>query len=227
VKSSVPPSPFNSSAQHARLETHFKSQSASDQALSGPVIGVVLAGGLSRRMDSPTPKALMPFQGRAMIAHVLERFASQVQECLINSNLDPKCFAAWTQPVLADLITGFVGPLAGLHSAMHSYPHAEWFVTCPCDSPFLPLDLVARFRADLRLSRAKLISARCGTQTHPVFAMVHRDLFQSLDHYLKADGRKIDRWYANVEGQLCDFSEPQRFVNINTPDELQALQQTP
>jgi molybdenum cofactor guanylyltransferase len=186
------------------------------------ILGVVLAGGLSRRMASPTPKALLDFKGRAMIAHALEALQPQVGAMVINANTEQSTFEAFGFPVVQDRVEGFVGPLAGLHAAMLSNPGYEWFVMCPCDSPFLPADLVSNFTATLDATAASLTSAECEGQTHPVFAMVHRKLLDSLSLYLNEGGRKIDRWYAQEGYHLTRFTDVQGFLNFNTPEELDA-----
>jgi molybdenum cofactor guanylyltransferase len=186
------------------------------------ILGVVLAGGLSRRMASPIPKALLDFQGRAMIAHVLEALAPQVGAIVINANTEPNSFESFGFPVVQDRVAGFVGPLAGLHASMLTYPDYEWYVMCPCDSPFLTYDLVPKFCASIESTGAALTSAECEGQTHPVFAMVHRKLLPSLSQYLSDDGRKIDRWYAQEGYQLTHFTNAQGFLNFNTPEELAA-----
>jgi molybdenum cofactor guanylyltransferase len=107
------------------------------------ILGVVLAGGLSRRMASPVPKALLDFQGRAMIAHILQALVPQVGAIVINANTERLLFERYGFPVVQDQVAGFVGPLAGLHAAMLAFPDYEWYVMCPCDSPFLSHDLVS------------------------------------------------------------------------------------
>jgi molybdenum cofactor guanylyltransferase len=186
------------------------------------ILGVVLAGGLSRRMASPTPKALLNFKGRAMIAHALEALQPQVGAIVINANTERSAFETFGFPVVQDRVEGFVGPLAGLHAAMLTHPDYEWFVMCPCDSPFLPADLVSNFATTLEAKAALLTSAECAGQTHPVFAMVHHSLVDSLSQYLNQGGRKIDRWYAQEGYHLTRFADVQDFLNFNTPEELDA-----
>jgi molybdenum cofactor guanylyltransferase len=188
------------------------------------ILGVVLAGGLSRRMASPTPKALLEFQGRPMIAHVLEALRPQVGSIVINANAELPAYERYAYPVVQDRVQGFVGPLAGLHAVMHAAMHAQpsydWYVMCPCDSPFLPDNLVSNFASTVEATNASLTSATCEGQTHPVFAMVHRKLFASLGKYLEGGGRKIDRWYAQEGYQLTQFNDAKGFLNFNTPEEL-------
>jgi len=106
------------------------------------VTGLVLAGGMGRRMDS-RDKGLVPFRGKPMVAHVIERLAPQVGSVLINANRNSEQYEAFGYPVISDEVGGFAGPLAGLHAGMRACT-TELIVTAPCDSPFLPLDLVAR-----------------------------------------------------------------------------------
>jgi molybdenum cofactor guanylyltransferase len=184
------------------------------------ILGVVLAGGLSRRMASPTPKALLDFRGRPMIAHALDALGPQVGSIVINANNEQPAFERYGYPVVPDRVEGFVGPLAGLQAAMHAFPSYQWYVMCPCDSPFLPDDLVTHFAASLERTGAALASAECEGQTHPVFAMVHAKLLSSLSQYLEGGGRKIDRWYAQEGYQLTQFKDARGFLNFNTPEEL-------
>jgi len=185
------------------------------------VTGVVLAGGQGRRMGG-TDKGLVLLGGQPMVAHVLARFAPQVGELLINANQNLDRYGAFGQAVVPDEVGGFAGPLAGLHAGM-TRATRPLVCTVPCDSPFLPLDLVSRLRAALAASGAQLTVAKTFTQPHPVFCLVRRDVLPHLDAFLAAGGRKIDAWYATLAvAEVAFDDEAEAFRNINTADELAA-----
>lgn len=181
------------------------------------VSGIVLAGGLGRRMGG-VDKGLQLLHGRPMIAHVLARLAPQVDDIVINANQNHERYAAFGHRVVPDEIGGFAGPLAGLHAGLGAISH-PLAVTVPCDSPFLPPDLVARL--ERHLGANDLAVAKTGEQPHPVFALVRRAVAANLEAFLKSGGRKIDAWYAslNVVEVLFD-DEADAFRNINTLEEL-------
>ena len=188
---------------------------------AAPVTGIVLAGGQGRRMGG-VDKGLVTLDGRPMVAHVLERIAPQVAEVLINANQNADRYAALGYPVVPDAVGGFAGPLAGLHAGMSRAAHTL-VVTVPCDSPFLPPDLVARLYAGLDAAGAQLAVARTFDQPHPVFALVRRDVLPDLEAFLAGGGRKIDAWYAALAVVEVAFDdEADAFRNINTADELSA-----
>jgi molybdopterin-guanine dinucleotide biosynthesis protein A len=186
------------------------------------VSGVVLAGGQGRRMGS-VDKGLVPLHGRPMVRHVLDRFAPQVDDVLINANQNLDRYAALGFRVVPDSIEGFVGPLAGLHVGL-THAAQPLVATVPCDSPFLPADLVARLLAALQMMDAELAVARTFDQPHPVFALVRRSVLPHLTRFLEGGGRKIDAWYATLKTIEVAFDdEADAFRNINTLDELQQL----
>lgn len=190
-------------------------QSATQRGVSG----IVLAGGQGRRMGG-VDKGLQILRGKPLVAWVIERLAPQVSEVLINANQNPEAYARFGYRVVPDTIGGFAGPLAGLHAglAAASQPLA---VTVPCDSPFLPHDLVARLRAALDQNSADLAVAKTGDQPHPVFSLVRRGVRDSLEKFLAGGGRKIDAWYAALEVVEVAFDdEAEAFANINTLEEL-------
>ena len=181
------------------------------------VSGIVLAGGLGRRMGG-VDKGLQLLHGKPMVEHVLARFAPQVDEIVINANQNQDRYAAFGHRVVSDEITGFAGPLAGLHAGLGalSRPIAA---TVPCDSPFLPEDLVARLQR--ALGDNDLAVAKTGAQPHPVFALVRRAVSANLQAFLAGGGRKIDAWYASLKVVEVAFDdEADAFRNINTLDEL-------
>ena len=183
------------------------------------VTGVVLAGGQGRRMGS-IDKGLVLLQGRPMVQHVLERLRPQVDEILINANQHRADYEAFGHAVFADAIAGFAGPLAGLQVGLAQARH-PLVATVPCDSPFLPADLVARLAAALAAREADLAVARTFEQPHPVFALVRRTVLPHLTRFLEEGGRKIDAWYATLSTVEVPFDdEADAFRNINTPDEL-------
>ena len=165
-------------------------------------------------------KGLVELAGKPMVAHVLARFAPQVATVLINANQNTERYAAFGCPVVADEVGGFAGPLAGLHAGL-SVARTPVVATVPCDSPFLPADLVARLMAALAAKDARLAVARTFAQPHPVFCAVRRDVLPHLAAFLSAGGRKIDAWYATLAvAEVAFDDEADAFRNINTSDEL-------
>ena len=192
-----------------------------DGTQAAAVTGVVLAGGQGRRMGT-VDKGLVLLDGEPMVQHVLQRLAPQVDEILINANQHVDDYAAMGYRVIPDAIGGFAGPLAGLHVGMAQASHAL-VVTVPCDSPFLPLDLVARLHTALDARNAELAVARTFDQPHPVFALVRTRVLPHLARFLESGGRKIDAWYAMLATVEVAFDdEAEAFRNINTADELSA-----
>ena len=185
------------------------------------ITGIVLAGGMGRRMGG-IDKGLVELDGRPMVAHVLARLAPQVGAVLINANQNGNRYAQFGYPVIADAVGGFAGPLAGLHAGM-SEAKTPLVVTVPCDSPFLPLDLVARLATAIARDDAQLAVAQTLGQPHPVFALVRRDVLPHLASFLRGGGRKIDAWYASLRVALVPFDDvADAFRNINTAAELAA-----
>ena len=181
------------------------------------VTGIVLAGGLGRRMGG-VDKGLQPFRGKPMAQWAIERLAPQVDELIVNANQNPAEYARFGYRVVPDELSGFAGPLAGLHAGMKA-ANRDRVVTVPCDSPFLAADLVARLSAALGANQ--LAVAKTGAQPHPVFSLVLRSVLPHLEAFLVGGGRKIDAWYATLKVVEVAFDdEEDAFRNINTRDEL-------
>jgi len=190
------------------------------------ITGVVLAGGLGRRMGG-VDKGLRPLHGRPMVAAVIERFAPQVNELLINANQNIEIYAQFGYRVVPDVIGGYAGPLAGLHAALTAATH-PLVATAPCDSPFLPTDVVARLHDAMLANQAQLAVAKTGEQAHPVFCLCQRDILPHLEQFLASGGRKIDLWYATLRVVEVGFDDvADAFSNINSPQELAAFEATP
>ena len=183
------------------------------------ISGVILAGGQGRRMGG-VDKGLQLLGGKAMIEHVIARLAPQVDEIVINANQNLDRYSRLGHAVAPDVTGGFAGPLAGLQAGLQA-AKSPLVVTAPCDSPFLPADLVSRLAG--ALGPNQLAVAKTGDQPHPVFALVRRDLLEHLTAYLSGGGRKIDAWYASLRVVEVPFDdEAEAFSNINTREELRA-----
>ena len=184
---------------------------------------ILLAGGQGRRMGG-VDKGLQLLRGKPMAQHVIERFAPQVEELLINANQNIVQYQELGYRVIPDAIGGFVGPLAGLHRGLSEATH-PLVVTSPCDSPFLPLDLVAQLKAALDANNAELAVAKTGDQPHPVFSLCRTSVIPSLTAFLESGGRKIDLWYSQLKVVEVQFAEEAAFRNINTREELSQNEQ--
>jgi molybdopterin-guanine dinucleotide biosynthesis protein A len=191
---------------------------------SASIAGVILAGGLSRRMGG-VDKPLAVLNGTPMIGHVIARLRPQVSALAINANGDPARFAEFGLPVLPDPIAGFIGPLAGLLAALQwakqsDTPHV---VTAPADTPFLPENLVKRLYDFI--DTAEIAVARFRGEAHPTIALWSVSLADDLSHWLR-DGtdRAVHVWIGTRRAVAVDFTDDENrdpFFNVNAPADLE------
>jgi molybdopterin-guanine dinucleotide biosynthesis protein A len=199
------------------------------------VVGVLLAGGQSRRMGGGD-KCLRLLGGRTILSRVVARARPQVGALVLNANGDPDRFAAYRLPVAADVVGGHVGPLAGVLTGMEwaraHRPRAPWIATFATDAPFFPDDLVARLAEAAAVAGAPLACARSAGRTHPVFGLWSVALVDDLRAALAAEVRKIDAWTARhgvvpvyFPDYRLDAGDPiDPFFNLNRPEDLAAAQ---
>jgi molybdopterin-guanine dinucleotide biosynthesis protein A len=188
--------------------------------------GVLLAGGLARRMGGGD-KPMRQIAGRTILDRVIARLKPQCEQLLLNANGDPTRFAGFGLPVIADTVENFPGPLAGILAGLDwvaaNRPEASWMLSAAADCPFLPRDLVARLHRSRAQQDAQLAVAASGGQSHPVIGLWSVGLRDELRHALLVeDIRKIDRWTARYA--LATVSWPAEpldpFFNANTVDDI-------
>ncbi|HQZ02652.1 MAG TPA: molybdenum cofactor guanylyltransferase MobA [Thauera sp.] len=200
--------------------SHSNATAAPGRAADQRITGVLLAGGQGSRMGG-VDKGLVDLAGRPLAAHALARLAPQVDELIISANRNLDAWQVFGYPVFGDDIDGFAGPLAGLHAALLRARH-PLVVTAPCDSPFLPADLVERLAAALHTTGAELAVVRTADQLHPVFCLCQRSLACPLGDFIARGGRRMQQWHATLKTVTVPFNDEAAFRNINTRDELAA-----
>ncbi len=200
-----------------------------------PVVGgVILAGGLSRRMGSGD-KSLMTLGGKPMIGHVVHRLVPQCVALAINANGDPQRFSAFGLPVLSDSIAGFAGPLAGILAGLDwaSSEKMTHIVTAASDTPFFPSALCARLTEVNAGRSGSIILASSSGRTHPVFGLWPVSLRTDLASWMaQTQTRKVLAWVDRHDNDIVDFppirlglSEIDPFFNANTPADLKHAEQ--
>jgi molybdenum cofactor guanylyltransferase len=191
-----------------------------------PTPGVLLAGGLARRMGGGD-KPMRQIAGRTILDRVIARLKPQCEELILNANGDPARFASFGLPVIADTVKNFPGPLAGILAALDwaatNRPGVEFMLSAAADCPFLPRDLVARLHCARAEQNAQLAVAASAGQSHPVIGLWSVALREELRHALVVeDVRKIDRWTARyrlaTETWPAEPLDP--FFNANTMDDI-------
>ncbi|PHV18895.1 molybdenum cofactor guanylyltransferase [Janthinobacterium sp. BJB303] len=196
------------------------------------ITGLILAGGLGTRMGHGD-KGMQPLHGQPLARHVLQRLAPQVGPLAISANEHAGDYARFGLPVWQDVLPGHAGPLAGLHSGMR-HAATPYLLSVPCDSPLLPPDLAARLAAGLTQNNADLAIAVTEEldpatgltvrRPHPVFCLVKTSALPQLDAYLAAGERRMRTWHGPLKLAEVLFEDSAAFGNVNTPDELAALQ---
>jgi molybdopterin-guanine dinucleotide biosynthesis protein A len=192
--------------------------------------GLVLAGGLARRMGGGD-KAMIRIGGETILERALARVAPQCAGMLINANGDPTRFARFGLPVVADDVSGFAGPLAGILAGLDwlaaNAPTIAWLASVPGDCPFLPRDLVARLHAARAAAGVPLACAKSGDWRHPVVGLWPVGLREDMRRALVDEGlRKIEAWTARHGVGLAVWpAEPvDPFFNVNTPEDAAQAQ---
>lgn len=187
------------------------------------ITGVVLAGGRGSRMGG-LDKGLVTLYGRPMVQHVIACLEPQVDTILVSANRNRERYAALGYRVIADLIDGYQGPLAGIASALQAAT-TPYVATVPCDSPLIGQELVPRLTNALVRGNAEISVAYDGQRIHPVFSLLKRSLLPSLLDFLQSSERAVDLWFARHRTVNADFSDvPEWFINVNDQIEHQAVE---
>jgi molybdopterin-guanine dinucleotide biosynthesis protein A len=191
------------------------------------ITGLILAGGRAQRMGG-IDKGLIPFHGKPLIESAISRLKPQVSTILINANRSITRYSHYGYPVLMDETPDFSGPLAGFSVGL-KHCKTPYLLTSPCDSPLLPTDLAEKMAHQLEDDDLELVFASSKeddgkTWSQPVFCLMKSDLQDSLNAFLSKGDLKIDRWFKELRSATVVFENAQAFANVNTPEELAALE---
>ena len=199
-----------------------RASTAGVAAATTDVSAVVLAGGRATRMGG-VDKGLLPFMGKPLAARACSLLTPQVAEVLINANRNLGNYRRLGHRVVEDELSGYQGPLAGMHAALLAAAH-PWLLTLPCDGPLVSADYARRMLAAAEAEDVLLAVAHDGERPQPVHSLIHRDLADSLAEFLRGGERKIDRWHARHDFATVDFAENKdMFATANTPQQLAEL----
>jgi molybdopterin-guanine dinucleotide biosynthesis protein A len=193
-------------------------------------LGVILAGGLARRMGGGDKSLLSLGASCRVLDQVIARLGAQVDQMVLNANGDPTRFDEFGLPVVADSLDGFLGPLAGVlagldYAADHGFDH---IVSVAADTPFFPTDLVSaldtaskHMDVPIALAATKIEGGK--TVRHPTFGLWPVALREDLRSALQNGLRKVVLWtdQHRAETHVFDSGEIDPFFNINTPEDLE------
>jgi molybdopterin-guanine dinucleotide biosynthesis protein A len=191
------------------------------------VTGMILAGGLARRMNY-LDKGLITYKGRPLISYMIDAVAGAVRHVVINANRNLEYYQQFGYQIIPDQIGNFDGPLAGILSVMN-HTDSDVLLVVPCDSPLIKTGHLMKLLAKQAESGAEIAVAFDGVRIHPVFLAIkiNTSLKKNLKEFLSSGQRKIEHWLQQVNSVYADFSDtPEIFANINTLTELSALENT-
>ena len=193
-----------------------------DSGLPQAITGIILAGGKGRRMDG-LDKGMVEFRNMPLIEHVLHRIAPQVDALVINANRNFDFYAASGLPVVPDERLDFAGPLAGIEASLSKAPTPLALIV-PCDTPFLPTDLVTRMIDVMHKEQADVVIPDDGEREQPLICLMKTSLKDSISRVLDANCPKVRDWLALQNPAWVDFSDqPEAFANINDAETLEKL----
>lgn len=190
--------------------------------LDSAITGVVLAGGKARRMGG-ADKGLLELDGKPLWKHVADNLLSQLGTVVVNANRHRNIYQKSGLRVIPDSLADFPGPLAGMLSVFLQ-EKGDWFLFCPCDTPYIPRDLVTRLKA--QRNDSAVVWVHDGERDHPTIALVNRSVQPLLQDYLQSGERRVMVFMRLAGGHAVDFSDQKdAFVNVNTPEELARWQE--
>lgn len=188
-------------------------------AICEELSGVILAGGLARRMGR-IEKALVEFQGETLLSHVMKRTLPQVKTLYLNVNKNIEQYQIFNLPILNDELKGFLGPLAGILTALN-HIETEYLLVVPCDAPFVSLNLAEKLFKEMQQQNALGSVVHDGKRLQPTFLLLHKQLRNDLEVYLENGHRSIQQWLERHLIVKVDFSsQTNDFINFNTLAEI-------
>lgn len=182
------------------------------------ITAVILAGGRARRMGGED-KGLLELNGKPLVQHVIERIEPQVDTILISANRNQAEYERFGCPVISDEKQGFLGPLAGIASALQ-HCTTDHLLVVPCDMPFLPDNLASAMLQQLQNKNAEICLVHDGQRPQPLIALISCSLQDTLNQSISAGHLKVERWMTERKNCIAHFTETERFLNINSRDEL-------
>lgn len=187
------------------------------------ITAIILAGGKSRRMNYQN-KSLIKVLDKTLISYVIESVAPQVDFMIINANQNSQDYDSFKLPIVADELTGFLGPLAGVHAGLKA-SRTDWNLIVSCDTPSLPSDLVERFYKVSRCEQS--VFAVTQTQKHPTLMLIHRSQTEKIAEFLKQGQAKPLLFLESIGAKSVDFSDKMdSFINLNTLDDLKKFERS-
>lgn len=184
---------------------------------------VILAGGRAQRFGGQD-KGLLLLAGEPLVRHVARHLVAHADTLLVSANRNADAYAALGMRVVADTLPGQPGPLAGILAAAQACNQA-WLLCVPCDTPFIPHDLIPRLMTAAQHSGHALLRAQDDSGTHYAVMLLHRTLIDDLAAYLAAGGRRVQDWQARHDTLTVTFAgAAHAFMNINTPADLAAAE---
>ena len=190
------------------------------------VTGVILAGGLARRMQNQD-KGLVHYNGQPLISYAIKAMKPLVKHIIINANRNECLYQSFGFPVIADQSHRFDGPLAGILTAMRTAT-TELLLVMPCDAPLTSTEQLAGLLNELASSEADIAVPFDGIRLQPVFLALNTKLDNQLEIYLNKGERKVEQWLLEQNHVLVNVSQDSSmFVNINTWSELSKLETQP
>ncbi len=170
-------------------------------------------------------KGLIDVLGEPLLGYIIAALRPQVDGILVNANRNLARYREFGFPVIEDILDDYCGPLAGVATAMQA-ACTPLLLTVPCDSPFVPAQLLETLYQAMAAADAAISVAHDGERLQPVYALLRCGVLQDLLDYLGKGGRRVDTWYARQRLALADFStSPEVFLNLNTPQDKLAIEQ--
>lgn len=182
------------------------------------ITAVVLAGGQGRRVEEQD-KGLLEFRGKNLVEHVIQSLSLQTNDIVVVANRNIETYTALGFPVVSDRIEGFQGPLAGLDAAF-SVTGSSFLLCVPCDSPFIPSDLMQKL-IDATTGNNPIVVASDGKRLHPVISLIHRSLWPDIENRLSEGRLRLMDWIEAAGYDVADFSSsPEALQNLNTIEQI-------
>ena len=188
------------------------------------IIALIMIGGQSKRLGGGI-KSFLVFNKKSIFERILLKLSPQIENIIINSNLEDQRLNNYKLTIIKDLKKGYLGPLAGIHSAMkwiiNFAPEIDWLITIPGDTPFIPNDLILRFQKKIS-TNLKIILAQSNKKIHPVIGLWHVSLLKSLENELNKGTRKILNWAEKHPLGFINYKYEKYdpFFNINSKEDL-------